>query len=222
MKLKQKFIKDGAFKRYLLYALGEIILIVAGILIAVQINNANEARKEKMLEKEYVLKILADIRKDKTNLENIIQIQEDKLNTNVYFQSIVQEFNNRDKKEIDSIFVKILVDNITFFPVIGSYQSTLSNGGIRIFTNKDFISKIINLYDSYYKRLVYNGEVLDGKYFTLTDKYKHERRINGLEKLDDVLSLELADDFSWYQRSQEFYLDRCKETLDIIKEILPE
>ena len=44
-KIRQRLISENRAARYLLYALGEIVLVVIGILIALQINNANEHRK---------------------------------------------------------------------------------------------------------------------------------------------------------------------------------
>jgi len=42
-KIRQKTLTESKFGKYLLYALGEIILVVIGILIALSINNRNEA-----------------------------------------------------------------------------------------------------------------------------------------------------------------------------------
>ena len=44
-KIRQRLLSENRFSKYLLYALGEIILVVIGILIALQINNSNEHRK---------------------------------------------------------------------------------------------------------------------------------------------------------------------------------
>ena len=41
-KIRRKLIAEGNLKRYLIYALGEILLVVIGILIAVQLNNLNK------------------------------------------------------------------------------------------------------------------------------------------------------------------------------------
>ncbi|MCF6214482.1 MAG: DUF6090 family protein [Flavobacteriaceae bacterium] len=49
---------------YLKYAIGEIVLVVIGILIAVQINNWNEDRKDRILEKEYLTRLLEDLKFD--------------------------------------------------------------------------------------------------------------------------------------------------------------
>ncbi|MFT7066002.1 MAG: hypothetical protein ACJAUO_001580, partial [Sediminicola sp.] len=51
-KIRQKMLTENKFSKYLLYAIGEIILVVIGILIALSINNWNENRKESNLELE--------------------------------------------------------------------------------------------------------------------------------------------------------------------------
>ena len=50
--------------KYLKYAIGEIVLVVIGILIAVQINTWNENRKDRILEKEYLSRLKEDIKFD--------------------------------------------------------------------------------------------------------------------------------------------------------------
>jgi len=45
-KLRQRFLSENRVTKYLLYAAGEILLVVIGILIALQVNNWNEGRKE--------------------------------------------------------------------------------------------------------------------------------------------------------------------------------
>lgn len=42
-KIRQKMLTENKFSKYLIYAIGEIILVIIGILIALQINNANES-----------------------------------------------------------------------------------------------------------------------------------------------------------------------------------
>ena len=49
-KIRNSLIESGASKKYLLYAIGEITLVVIGILIALQINNWNERRKDDIKE----------------------------------------------------------------------------------------------------------------------------------------------------------------------------
>jgi hypothetical protein len=68
-KIRRKLIEKNNLKKYLFYALGEIILVVIGILIALQINNWNENRKLKIKE----LKILNELHSDL--IQNRINIQ---------------------------------------------------------------------------------------------------------------------------------------------------
>ena len=49
-RIRKGLLEGGRTSKYLLYAIGEIALVVIGILIALQINNWNEERKEKVLE----------------------------------------------------------------------------------------------------------------------------------------------------------------------------
>ena len=55
---------DNKTRKYIKYAFGEIILVVIGILIALQINNWNDYRKDLILEKEYLRRIKSDIQFD--------------------------------------------------------------------------------------------------------------------------------------------------------------
>lgn len=59
-KIRQSFITQNKVRSYLIYAIGEILLVVIGILIALNINNANEIRKNK----EKITTILLEIQKD--------------------------------------------------------------------------------------------------------------------------------------------------------------
>jgi sensor domain CHASE-containing protein len=48
-KIRQNMIKENRTSKYLLYAIGEIVLVVIGILIALSINNSNQERKEEII-----------------------------------------------------------------------------------------------------------------------------------------------------------------------------
>jgi NADH:ubiquinone oxidoreductase subunit 6 (subunit J) len=50
--IRQQLLTENRFSKYLLYAIGEIVLVVIGILIALQINNWNEAKKQEIKTKE--------------------------------------------------------------------------------------------------------------------------------------------------------------------------
>ncbi|PIB39523.1 DUF6090 family protein [Maribacter sp. 4G9] len=65
-KIRQQLLRENRFSQYLLYAIGEIVLVVIGILIALQIDNWNENRKLEAKTQNYYKQILEDLQKDKT------------------------------------------------------------------------------------------------------------------------------------------------------------
>ena len=67
-KIRQRLLSENKFNKYLLYAIGEIILVVIGILIALQINNWNERQKREKLKSEYINSLIIDYSKDTLQL----------------------------------------------------------------------------------------------------------------------------------------------------------
>lgn len=79
----------GQTSKYLKYAIGEIILVVIGILIALQINNWNEARKRHIAERSILSKFLEDLESDATFFQsNLTTIEEiNQLHKDLYQRS---------------------------------------------------------------------------------------------------------------------------------------
>ena len=63
-KIRQNLLSEGKTGKYLKYAIGEIILVVVGILIALSINNWNEERKQNELETVYLKRLHNELKKD--------------------------------------------------------------------------------------------------------------------------------------------------------------
>ena len=64
--IRQGLLTENRFRKYLLYAVGEILLVVIGILIALQINNWNEASKDRAFEKAMLLEVVRALEADMT------------------------------------------------------------------------------------------------------------------------------------------------------------
>ncbi len=60
-KIRQKLLTENKFSKYLIYAFGEVVLVIIGIIIALQINNWNESRKAFNLELQLYGKIVDDL-----------------------------------------------------------------------------------------------------------------------------------------------------------------
>ena len=70
--IRRKLIEQGSLKRYLFYAVGEILLVMIGILLALQVNNWNENRKNITLLKSYTNSLIQDLKQDAIVLNSII------------------------------------------------------------------------------------------------------------------------------------------------------
>ena len=70
--IRKKLMEQNKIRTYLLYAVGEILLVVIGILIALQINNWNEQRKEKQQEEIYLESLHQEMIQDTVRINRYI------------------------------------------------------------------------------------------------------------------------------------------------------
>jgi len=70
---RRDLVNEGAVGRYLKYAVGEILLVVIGILIALQINNWNENRLDRKKELEYLGSMISDLQADARSIDWAVQ-----------------------------------------------------------------------------------------------------------------------------------------------------
>ena len=103
-KIRQNLLSQGKTGKYMKYAIGEIILVVLGILIALQINNWNEQRKAKIHENELYGRILVDL-----------QIDENRINEHIVYYNKDQEILNNIYQETQQLLTN---DSITEFSTI--------------------------------------------------------------------------------------------------------
>ncbi|SEL78317.1 hypothetical protein SAMN04488008_105187 [Maribacter orientalis] len=72
-RIRQRLLTENKFYKYLLYAFGEIVLVVIGILIALQINNWNEEQKNKAIEQQLLISLLQEFETNLTILTKTIE-----------------------------------------------------------------------------------------------------------------------------------------------------
>lgn len=137
-KIRQNLLSEGKTGKYLKYAVGEIVLVVIGILIALQINNWNEHRKAKTQEKNLVLNLTEDLVSDKERFAFNLKETNDILN--VYKQLYEIGANKKKDSIIDNPnYVRKL---LKFSPNMNQDYATLSDK----ITN-DEIRESLLLYD---------------------------------------------------------------------------
>ena len=98
--IRRSLIESSSVRKYLLYAIGEVGLVVIGILIALQINNWNEGRKTKSQFEQSILGLAEDIRSDTSIIQSYIsrlKIQEQAA------KLIIPIFESEEKMVVDSM-----------------------------------------------------------------------------------------------------------------------
>ena len=133
-RVRHKLILDNKKIQYLKYALGEIILVVIGILIALQINNWNQSKKDKISLNEYLIKIKSHTKEDIQQLEELSKGRKQ-----------IAEFC---KKARNSILTKTENDNLLLFKISGSafvdFYFKPNSSGYESLKNSEYYGKINN------------------------------------------------------------------------------
>lgn len=136
------------FNKYLLYAFGEIVLVVVGILIALSINNWNERRKFDILELEYLERITTDLNAD-THYFNR-QIVECKAVIDLCNQYIHKAYEEQKTKEDFTQLMELFTDRTENLVVQNSTYLELNNAGkLSIFKNQQVKDSLIALHRDY-------------------------------------------------------------------------
>ena len=94
-KVRKSIIESGPTRKYILYALGEVLLVMIGILLALQVNNWNEVRKEGLKEQEFLNRLKNDLEYDLSTFQSVFKYLE-----SVYLSGS-QSLSYLDKEEKD-------------------------------------------------------------------------------------------------------------------------
>ena len=165
-KNRQNSIKENKTINYFKYAIGEIVLVVIGILIALGINNWNERRNNKEEETTSIKRILSDLKTEKFMLE-----------------SSKKQFKKNRKFLIDIVYNEKSdgLDSIGFYfsPFIhiksnSEYISLKSSGKLNLISNEKLRYNLVNFYEVYYNVYEENSEYSKRLLYDRTLKYLND------------------------------------------------
>jgi len=151
-RIRKGLLEGGRTSKYLLYAIGEIALVVIGILIALQINNWNEWRKDRSKESEVLEEVAQNIESNIAAMERYIQgaSQYDRYSDYVisvlegqipYSDSVDNILNLAKQRRSDFNFSEV------------GYE-TLVNTGIDLVQNDSLKTEIVTLFEEAYPRMM--------------------------------------------------------------------
>jgi hypothetical protein len=167
-RIRRNLLPDNSFNKYLLYAIGEIVLVVIGILIALQINNWNIDRIQRKFETDILKEILVNLQQDVINLNSKIDFNNDKININVAVVTHLKQKSPLSDTLKDQYFN--LIGRGAFQPITVAYEN-LKSKGIDLIRNDSLRIAISELYDFKY---FYLTEDLMEDYLPIRNAHENE------------------------------------------------
>lgn len=159
--LRQRLLSENRVSKYLLYALGEIVLVVIGILIALQINTWNEHRKEKIREQDYYCRLLEDCNLDAQQVADLVAAARRRLTAaNQALRLLEQESPKKldVAREINNSIKSIYTD---FKANDAAFVDLKSGANLNIISDKQVIRALNNYFnkvEGYVSVIQVNGE----------------------------------------------------------------
>ena len=178
-KIRQNLFSKGKTGRYLTYAVGEIILVVIGILIALQINNWNENRKLAKLELSYYENLYQDLIEDSLEvdfkiynaernirqIENVLRfIENDYDITTTRIDSVEWPKNHFYQ---DSLALILSVSQAGFIQFVDIMKNTIedlhSTGNIKVLKNEALKKSLLLYYNRDKTREIWNMTLINAR-----------------------------------------------------------
>lgn len=173
-KIRQKTLTENKFGKYVTYAIGEIILVVIGILIALQLNNLNDLRKTNIQKNLLIESLITDLKMDTTMLGQSLKILKLDSAKNLGFIQRMSKSN----VTIDTLiqiarfeFNPKLQVNFTFND--NTFQSLMSTGNLNILDRRlqENILTINEIHKAYISRTNLNASAYVDQLISYVRKY---------------------------------------------------
>ena len=152
-KIRYNLMSENRTGKYLKYAVGEIILVVIGILIALSINNWNEQRINKKIELIYIDRLINEVAGD----TSYFKLVKNRFASNEFrTRRISKIWKNNIKIDFDSLlyindFIKV-GDNSPWFDEPITWTQLIQTGDLKLIRDKDLLNTLYNYYNTIKKK----------------------------------------------------------------------
>jgi len=137
-RIRQSLLSGSKYQSYFLYALGEILLVVIGILIALKINNENLIRKDIKLETQYLISLkeefLLNVDKLKV-LDSLLGAQLDA--SHELIQNIHPDHITLSNSRFSVLMAEGFKDTYSYFPSSGVMKDLINSGKLSLIRNEE-------------------------------------------------------------------------------------
>tara|TARA_R110002124_G_scaffold287057_1_gene470097 strand:- start:136 stop:876 length:741 start_codon:yes stop_codon:yes gene_type:complete len=145
---------ENNFSKYLLYAIGEIALVVIGILIALSLNNWNQKKSERNLESRYILSLIEDAKTDLSNFNKAIIVNEERVKILDSLASMCFNYKIKEGKDPELFIQNYKAYNHPVF--VTHTDRTLAQlkntGNMGLITDKSSVDAVIE-YEGFFEKL---------------------------------------------------------------------
>ena len=151
-KIRQRLLTENRFRRYLFYAIGEIVLVVIGILLALQINTWNDQRKKNNQVKSYAQKLILDLKQD---IQEVKYIRWQNEAAYLRLDSLTNYTRHFRIDELKNLDLYILSRDARYKPYSwnrASYEELKSTGILNYFNNDSLVNLLVK-YEAFTKHL---------------------------------------------------------------------
>ena len=165
--IRKSLLMENKTGKYFKYAIGEIVLVVIGILIALQINNWNEQKKEYNTATILAKSLVEDLNKDLDFLNSALTFSQLKIEN---CDSLLELLSVLEKQwNIESIYQKLNIvgQSNPFFPTTGTFQQIVTSGSLKLFDQN--IANQLNAYEMQLKKLAYWADAEDKTLWLFAD-----------------------------------------------------
>lgn len=139
---------EGSLRKYLVYAAGEILLVMIGILLALQVNNWNQANSEERITQDYIKNIITELDSD---LNYFKQLQSQNLGQMKLIDDLQIALNSTNKKNHnDEELILKLMDAMRMYPFqpkTATYVDLVTSGKMGLIKPLGLRQKIISHYN---------------------------------------------------------------------------
>ena len=139
-KIRYKLMETGKTGSYLKYAIGEIILVVIGILIALQVNEWNKERNRQKAEEAIISQLKVDLLESQTELEEIIDFFLERASASAH---VTRAFWQAELPDDILDYVVIPYSNRIYSPVLGTARSLINSGNLELLSSAELKNRLI-------------------------------------------------------------------------------
>jgi len=203
-KIRYDLMEKNKTGKYLKYAIGEIILVVIGILIALQINNLNETKKEQAITDKYLSGFVSDLKKDRAQLDNLINVRKKQSASAKALHNMIET----NDYVLDSFYGHFyyLFPSYRFIPNSNTLEEVLNSSHLSLITNEEIKNGLLDLRSSYqYIKFIEEHIYEDKSVYSYSALTMNHIELNGLFIADTGFSLEKREESFSKSKDVEIY-----------------